>query len=174
MKCNERHKGDDDILRNAAGNRRCSFDPYNHGQISLSLLNSIPFGQPDDETPAWQIEFLPNSPECTTWNDVFDIRNRIARDVLNPSFRDWLMAYARWFVKEYGLDDQNDELIITSLGQYIVVLSDMELSARDALRLPVFKMLENQCTQGNNRLLDFMRTLFDEAVPPPRPQEAAA
>ncbi len=174
-KCNEQYKGDVDILRDAAGNRRVSFDPYNHGQIGLSLLNSVPFGQPDGETPLWQIEFVPNSARCSTWNDVFDIRTRIARDVLNPSYSGWVRAFASWFVKEKGLGDTSNERITTSIGQYLVVLTDMKLSARDALRRPVFEMLESKCALGDDRVLDFMRSLFRQAVlPQPQQQEVAA
>ena len=50
MKCNERHKGDGDILRDEAGNRRQSFDPYVERELQVSVLNSIPFAQADGQT----------------------------------------------------------------------------------------------------------------------------
>jgi hypothetical protein len=47
MKCNERYKLAQDILRDAAGVRRRSFDPYAERQITVILDNSIPFGGVD-------------------------------------------------------------------------------------------------------------------------------
>jgi hypothetical protein len=164
MKCNERHKGDGDILRDAAGNRRRSFDPYVDREIQISLLNSNPLPQADGR-PRWQIDFIPDSPECITWNSVFDIRTRITRDVLNPSFSGWLGAFARWFVTNKGLGDTSDNRILSSLGEYCTVLVDMRLTARDALRVPVFEMIERRCSNGDNRLLEFLRDLVTRAVP---------
>jgi len=164
MKCNERHKRDGDILRDAAGNRRLSFDPYADREIHVSLLNSIPFPQADGH-PQWRIEFVPDSPECITWNSVFDIRTRITRDVLNPSFGDWLGSFARWFVTYKGSGDVSNDRIISSLGDYCIVLLDMRLTARDALRLPVFQMIERRCSNGDNRLLALMRDLVTRSVP---------
>jgi len=167
MKCNERHKGDEDILRDEAGNRRRSFDPYADREIQVSLLNSIPFGQADRQTPEWQIEFIPDSPECVTWDSVFDIRTRIVRDVLNPSFSGWLGAYARWFVTNKGLGDMSNEQITSSLDEYRIVLAGMELAARDALRIPVFQMIGRHCANEDNRLLDFLRDLITQTAPQP-------
>lgn len=167
MKCNERHKGDSDILRDEFGNRRTSFDPYIERNIQISLLNSIPFGQGDGPKPQWQIEFLPDSPECVTWNSVFDIRNRIIRDVLNPSFNSWLKAFAQWFVDSKGLGNTSNAHIVLSLGEYCVVLVGMNATAREALRLPVFRMIEYHCSNGDVRLLNSIRDLFNVAVIPP-------
>lgn len=153
MKCNERHKGDGDILRDEAGIRRRSFDPYFDRDIRISLINSVPFGQADGQTPQWQIEFVPDSPECITWNSVFDIRNRITRDALNPSFKNWLGAFAAWFVRRKGLADTNDGHIITALHEYAEDVALLGLTAREFLRIPVFEMIEHHCTNGDNRLL---------------------
>ena len=90
MKCNERYKLAQDILRDAAGVRRRSFDPYTERQITVILDNSVPFGSADGQTPDWQIDFDPDSVECTTWDNVFHVRERIKRDVLDASFWQWL------------------------------------------------------------------------------------
>lgn len=167
MKCNERHKHDSDILRDQAGNRRKSFDPYVQRDIRVSLIDSVPFGQADGQTPRWQLEFVPDSVECVTWDNVFDIRTRIERDVLNPLFRNWLGFFAAWFVKRKGLTDLSNERIISSLLEYIEDAEITSLTAREFLRVPVFQMIERHCSNGNDRLLQLMRDLVTLAVPQP-------
>jgi hypothetical protein len=75
-----------DILRDAAGVRRRSFDPYADRHLKVVLDSSVPFGGADGQTPDWQIDFAPDSVECTTWDNVFHVRERIKRDVLDASF----------------------------------------------------------------------------------------
>jgi len=51
MKCNERYKLAQDILRDGAGVRRRSFDPYADRHLKVVLDNSVPFGGADGQTP---------------------------------------------------------------------------------------------------------------------------
>jgi hypothetical protein len=167
MKCNERYKAAADILRDHVGNRRRSFDPYSNRQLQLSLINSIPFRQRDGQTPAWKIEFIPQSQECVTWSRVFKIRKRLTRDVLNPSFRHWLADFAGWFVRRKGVADVSDAKIVVALREYAEDIEAMGLTAREFLRGPVFRMLERHCAEGNSRLIQFTRDLVTQAVPQP-------
>ena len=167
MKCNERYKLANDILRDDAGNRRRSFDPYADRQLRVSLANSVPFAQADGQTPDWQIDFVPDSPECATWDSVFLIRTRISRDVLNPSFRNWPGDFAAWFVKRKGIGDVSDERITDSLREYAEDAELTGLTAREFLRAPLFQMVEQHCTNGNGRLLELMRDIVTQAVPQP-------
>jgi hypothetical protein len=165
MRCNERYKIAGDILRDDAGNRRRSFDPYANQQLRVSLANSIPFAQADGQTPDWRIDFVPDSPECITWDSVFQIRIRLSRDVLNPSFRNWLTDFAAWFVKRKGVVDVTDARIITALREYAEDAEITGLTAREFLRAPVFQMIEQHCSNGDNRLLQFTRDLVTQAIP---------
>ena len=58
--------------------------------MAVILGNSTTFGGDDGVTPDWQVEFVPDREECATWDDVFDVRRRIAPDLLTPSFKLWL------------------------------------------------------------------------------------
>ena len=169
-KCNG-YKLQKDILRDAGGVRRPSFNPYAEREITVSLLNSVPFAGQDGQTPQWQIDFDPDSPECVTWDAVFSLRTRIERDILNESFRPWLGQFAAWFILRKGIDDLSDDRIVESLWEY---KEDMELQgfrARDFLRSHVFEMLAVNCQLGHERLLQLMRDLVIQAVPPPRQHE---
>jgi hypothetical protein len=165
-KCNG-YKQQQDLLRDALGVRRPSFDPYAARKLTVSLLDSVPFGAEDGQTPQWQIDFDPDSAECVTWNVVFSFRDRMERDVLNKFFWPWLGQFAAWFVRRKGLADVGDDQITEALWEY---QEDMELQgfrARDFMRAHVFEMLAVHCQLGYERLLELMRDLITQAVPPP-------
>jgi len=166
MKCNERYKQAQGILRNAAGIRRRSFDPYADRQITVTLDNSVPFGGADGQTPDWQIDFVPNSVECTTWDDVFDVRERIKRDVLDSSFRRWLGNFSAWFKERVGIVDPRDAEVVDAIRTYAEDMAFMGLGAREFLRAPVFHMLHRHCEAGDARVLALMKDIVAMAVPP--------
>jgi hypothetical protein len=163
-KCNG-YKLDQDMLRDAAGARRPSFDPYGEHKLTVSLVNSPPFGGEDGQTPEWQIDFVPDSAECVTWDTVFFFRERIEKDILKRFFRPWLGQFAAWFVKRKRLADVTDNRIIESLLEYQEDMKLQGFTARDFLRAHVFEMLALHCKKGDKRLLALMRDLVTEAVP---------
>ena len=159
MRCNERYKLDQDILRNAAGDRRRSFDPYADRDIRVNLENSVLFGGADGQTPDWQIEFDPDSPECTTWDDVFQVRERMKRDVLDSSFNRWLGEFAAWFRRRINIANPDSAALLSAMCTYAEDMELTGLNARELLRAPVFQMLHRHCDGGNERLETFMRDL---------------
>jgi hypothetical protein len=165
MKCNQRYKWDQDILRDAAGVRRRSFDPYADRHIKVVLDNSVPFGSADGQTPDWQIDFDPDSLECTTWDDVFHVRERIKRDVLNPSFRQWLGNFSAWFKRRISIADPGDAEVLDAIRTYAEDLALMGLTACEFLRAPVFQMLHRHCAAGDQRVLALMKNVVTMAVP---------
>jgi hypothetical protein len=166
MKCNERYKQAQDILRDTAGARRRSFDPYADRQIKVALDNSVPFGGADGQTPDWQIDFGPNSVECTTWDDVFHVRERIKRDVLDSSFWQWLRDFSAWFKKRMGIADPGDAEVLDAMRTYAEDMALTGLTAREFLRAPVFQMLHRHCEAGDQRVLALMKDVVAMAVPP--------
>ena len=164
MKCNERYKQAQDILRDAVGVRRQSFDPYAERQIKVTLDKSIPFGGADGQTPDWQIDFEPDCVECTTWDDVFHVRERIKRDVLNPSFRQWLGYFSAWFKKRIGSANPGDTEVLDAIRTYTEDLELMGLKACEFLRAPVFQMLHRHCKAGDQRVLALMKSVVAMAA----------
>jgi len=167
MKCNERYKLAVDILRDEHGNRRRSFDPYTIRNLRISLLNSVPFGGGDGQNPAWQIDFVRDSAECGTWDQVFRLRERMQRDVLDRSFGGWLNEFAIWFVTRKGIADVGDSRLIDGVREYAEDMLMQGFKAREFLRAHVFEMLHQYCVRGDRRLLDFIRDLVTQAVPQP-------
>lgn len=165
MKCNERYKRDQDILRDAAGTRRQSFDPYVERQIKVTLDNSAPFGGADGQTPDWRIDFDPDSVECTTWDNVFHVRERIKRDVLDSSFRQWLGDFSAWFKKGIGIADPGDAQVLDAIRTYAEYMALTGLKAREFLQAPVFQMLHRHCAAGDQRVFAMMKNAITMAVP---------
>jgi len=156
MRCNERYKLDADILRSADGTRRRAFDPYTEHNVEVRLNGSVPFAGIDGRIPSWTIQFEPDSPECTTWDEVFHVRERIQRDVLDPSFVRWLREFANWFKRRIAIPEPDAEIVQHAMLQYAEDLTLLGFSAREFLRAPVFKMLHFHCTSGNDRLNTLM------------------
>lgn len=158
-KCNSGYKGGKDILKRQDGTRRRAIDPYGGQSIQVSLDNSEPFNGDDGITPEWQIEFVPNSEEATTWDEVFQIRTRYKRDVLDQSFTSWLTDFSRW-CKTAEIAVETDASLINAISRYKEYWGGMGFKDRAFLRKAAFQMFESQCENGNQRLI----TLFRDVV----------
>jgi hypothetical protein len=159
-KCNRAYKLQQDILRDAAGNRRRAFFPYAAAAgVQISIDRSLPFEGTDGRLPLWQIDFLPDSPEAQTWDTVFKIRTRYCKDILDPQFSSWLRSFSDWFVRRFGAFVDNQHFI-DAMQRYVEDLHIQRAVGREHFRVLVFEMLVRQCTAGNQRLLQFMRDLI--------------
>ncbi len=156
-KCNSRYKLSKDILRKD-GVRRKSFDPYGDSAVSIALLRSAPFAGTDGKLPRWQVDFAPDSDEARTWDDVFDIRTRYRRDVLDPSFNRWLNEFRAWWRSAPPPPSNADELV-SGLGRYAVVHEASGFGEGSFLKAAVFRMLERHCQAGHQRLIALLLDL---------------
>lgn len=156
-KCNSCYKLAQDILWREDGTRRISFDPYNHTRVDISLESSQPFAGENGELPRWQVDIVPNTAEAATWDEVFHIRQRYVRDVLNPSFKDWLKSFGDWFKNNTEIDPVTDHDLLMAIRRYADNLELMGLSGREFLRARVFRMLQRHCQLGNQRLIALIR-----------------
>lgn len=158
-KCNQKYKSATNIIRDEDGNRRLAFYPYGAPGLVISLSSSVPFSGVDGRLPAWNIEFTPDTSEAHTWDFVFRIKERYQRDILNPSFFDWLGSFQTWFKKEFKGVVINDEVIANAITKYIEILQEMELTGPESFRTPVFLMLRHHWISENQRLRELMRDL---------------
>jgi hypothetical protein len=157
-KCNSRYKLDEDILRKGDGTRRKSFDPYNFSGIKLSLENSQPFAGKLESTgqlPSWQIDFQPDSEEITTWDEVFHLRERYRRDVLDESFLTWLRHFKAW-CKSAGTVPSSPQELIDAVKKFALLQEEMGFEDKSFLKAAVFHMLHKHCLQGDQRLISLM------------------
>jgi PIN domain len=117
------------------------------------------------QTPDWHIDFDPDSVECTTWDNVFHVRERIKRDVLDSSFWQWLRDFSAWFKKRMRIADPGDAEVVDAMCTYAEDMALTGLTAREFLRAPVFQMLHRHCKAGNQRVLALMKDVVAMAVP---------
>ena len=158
-KCNSGYKLAQNMLYRTDGTRRKSFDPYNCSGIQLSLENSKPFAgtlTPTGQLPQWKIEFSPNTEEVTTWDEVFHIRERYERDVLNEEFKSWLDNFKSW-CHSAKVAPSSDEEWVDAINRYATLHEDMGIGDRAFLKAAVFRMLQVHCQNGDQRLIKLIR-----------------
>jgi hypothetical protein len=160
-KCNSRYKLAQDILFQPDNvTRRKSFYPYAHANVKISLERSRPFvGTVGVFSPVeWEIDFVPDIEEVTTWDNVFHIRERYKRDVLDVEFKNWLREFARWCssatVNAITLPD-----VINALDKYARYIQSMGIKDRAFLKAETFRMLYLECVNGNDRVVNILGAL---------------
>jgi hypothetical protein len=169
QKCNSRYKLANNLLRRGDGARRVAFDPYLHTTLSVSLDASDPFGGSTENTPNWDIQFVPDTPAVATWDEVFAVRDRYRRDHLDPDFSKWLRLFAMW-VQRMALPTDTDGALVQALQRYEESWVEGGVHDRAFLKAAVFRMLRRHCESGHERLTEQLRSL---AAPPPNVAEVA-
>ena len=91
-KCNSSYKLCQDMLRGPAAVRRVCFDPYGTTPVTVSLINSRLFAR-QDGLPAWVVELGGDQARIQTWDEVFDIKRRIAEDHLDSVYKNALKVF---------------------------------------------------------------------------------
>ncbi|MCL1494298.1 MAG: hypothetical protein M1G31_26645 [Pseudanabaena sp. Salubria-1] len=165
-KCNSGYKLDQDILRKDDGTRRKSFYPYSHGKVAISLDKSQPFagtiGTTGELLPKWEIEFSSNSEEVTTWDDVFHIRERYKRDVLDGSFNNWLNGFRAWCRDPRKQMPNSDREWLDTIEGYAIYHEFLGFEDRAFLKAAVFRMLHIHCKNGDQRLIQFIKDIVND------------
>ena len=149
------------MLYKPNGTRRRSFDPYDCLGISLSLKNSQPFagitGKTGEPLPKWEIGFSSNTEEVTTWDDVFHIRERYERDVLNEAFNNWLNGFRSWCRHPRKNMPNSDQEWVDEIELYALCQESLGFDDRAFLKAAVFRMLHIHCKNGDQRLINFIK-----------------
>lgn len=161
-KCNSRYKLVQDILYKDSGARRRAFFPYNLIKVNITLQASKPFGGEADK-PKWKVGFKRDTEEVKTWNDVFKIKERYIRDILNPEYEGLLRGFSSW-CKSTGSAIRTKKQVINAIGRYVRFLEDEGISNKAFLKAAVFRMLEKHCKKGNVRLIKIMTDLAKSSI----------
>lgn len=160
--CNRDYKKNIDMLRTTDGQRRIAFDPYACVPPTISLLNSIIDETISPPIPNWHITFMPNTEQVATWDDVFSIRARYKRDILDKHFSIWLRGLASKCEKDrkrnliqanFTTDDVRNVLV-----NYKEDKSDLPNTGMAGFLEPlVFDFLLSQFDQGNERIIQLIK-----------------
>lgn len=164
--CNSDFKGRKDVLVDAQGTRREAFNPYGVVRLEINLEGTIiPTDTTIDPDPIWQLNFIPDSPEIRTWDEVFEIRKRYSMDVLRWAFWRWIQAFGTAYREQAGVSEPSDDELLAFLQYYEQNLRNMGAAGAEFLRAPVFRMLRVHCSAGNARFMAILRG----AIAGPRP-----
>lgn len=154
--CNRDYKHDIDVLMSFEKTRRRAFDPYLAPGVSISLDRSLPF-QGIDSMPAWWVDFIPATEESETWDQVFSIRTRYSRDVLNHGFHRWIRSFVtRCRSKNFPKTLSDQEVYDVLLSHYEAVVIENPVGV-DFLKPKVFEMLLSHYSAGDARVIQFIR-----------------
>lgn len=158
-KCNSGHKLKQDPLKREDGSNRKAFDPYNHGTVSISLEKSQPFegvkGDLGEPLPKWIIEFDSAGEEVDTWDEVFHIRERYERDILNEGFNSYIREFGN-YCKSWEYKPNSAEDLIKAIDRYIFFQDGNGLKDRAFMKVAVFRMLRLHCQDDDQRLIKFI------------------
>lgn len=158
-KCNSGYKKEQDLLFKENGIRRKSFDPYNHGTVSISLEKSQPFeglkGALGEPLPKWVVEFDTDGEEVDTWNEVFHIRERYERDVLNEGFKSYLGEFGN-YCRSWSVSPGSHEELIEAISRYIFFQESNGFKDKAFIKAAVFRMLRLHCQNDNQRLIQLI------------------
>jgi hypothetical protein len=156
-KCNSRYKRDKDIIRTAVGRRRAFF-PYDCGSVTISLVESLPFGGSSETVPQWRLTFSPASEEVETWKEVFKIEERYTYDELTPRYTSFLREFGLWCRRAPGVaDPPNEEDLVNLLDRFAHYMELNGIADHAFLKAAVFRMLHRYCSNGDARLLAFIK-----------------
>ena len=165
-RCNSAYKKSQDPLRRATGERRLACDPFDTVGVSVSFDNSVV----DEQTAGpviseWVIEFLPAGEAVETWDQIFHIRERWRRDVLDErTFLQWLGDFQNYCVTA-ALQFAGDDDVANAVRHYEQYLTGCGLGDRAFLKAAVFKFLLRRCAVGCERLLPILRDLTGAPQP---------
>jgi hypothetical protein len=165
-RCNTAYKLAQDPLRQANGMRRRACDPYSTDGVKVSLTNSVV----DEDTPGpivagWVVEFLPTDESVETWEEVFHIRERWRRDVLDEStFNQWLGDFGS-YCRTARLQFSDDADVVAAVRQFEEHVSSFGFRDRAFLKAAVLRFLVHRCDLGCQRLLPIVRDLAGAPQP---------
>lgn len=145
-RCNSSYKQNTDILVEAGGIRRRCFDPYGSTYASVSLLGSKPFARSQGRLPEWHVNLGP-SPQASTWDAVWQIKERYRRDVLDAEYSEWLSHFAQW-CKRKGLRPLNSLAVTEALNEYILTVIQEGFADRAFLKKALFEMIRSYAQSG--------------------------
>lgn len=168
-RCNSAYKHTQDPLRRANGQRRSACDPYSTTGVTVSLINSVV-----DEVTAgpvvaeWMIEFDPTNEAIETWDEVFHVKERWLRDVLDQAtFNQWLGDFRNYCLTA-GLQISDDTDVRDAVERYEQYVSGSGFRDIAFLKAAVFRFLLRRCALGCQRLVPILRDLA--GVPQPAVQ----
>jgi hypothetical protein len=163
-RCNKSFKRAKDMLRGNGGAPRRCFDPYGDQQATVSLIGSQPLRRIVNGTemlPDWDVRLAGSDADrIETWDDVFDIRRRYRRDVLDADFSNWMTHFAHW---ARGGPPVDRDTLVATIRHYLDVVIQEGIADGNFLKRATFQMLEHRLLNGPEaeRITLWLLSLWD-------------
>lgn len=138
-RCNSAYKKAENVLYNDAGGQRPAFDPYGTEVGALSLIGSQLFSPAGIQKPTWQIDLGAN-PASETWDDVWKIRVRFEKNVLDPSYEHWISEFGLWCASTQK-QVSTEAAARTALESYKTILVPQRFSDRAFVKIAFVDLL---------------------------------
>lgn len=160
--CNRDYKHNQDILIDPKGFRRHVFDPYDCNPTMISLANSDLISNSFPIKFKWKIEFLTQVEASETWDQVFSIRTRYERDILNQYFDTWMENFRKKCEMDrkrgYILPSSTDVEVRERLSFYQEDKSESpSIGLAGFLEPLAFSLLLQLYDEGNERVVNLIR-----------------
>lgn len=161
-KCNQRYKGQVDILH-FNGSRRRALNPYGNVSADISLINSTPIiGR--NGMPTWQIDLVPDMDETRTWESVFHIRMRLTESVFNPYFDSWISELPEWFSISKIDETVDDKTLLSLLDAFVAYKTRHRETGAGFFKCKVFEFITHHFRQGNEHVVAMIRSCLPKPL----------
>jgi hypothetical protein len=133
------------MIRDLTGARRIAFYPYGCGSTRILLDGDASM---EDGLPrfVWRVSFDPASAEAETWDQVFSVRTRLDRDLLNCSqIGRWIRSFGEWCRRKLAEDDIANPVVIRAVMLDYAKDAELFPHGRDAYIPQVFRLLHRWC-----------------------------
>lgn len=154
--CNSKFKNQIDIFYKNNVRRPFLYPYTNKIKIDLDFSGSIiDQTDPTNYHGTWSIKILPENPMTTTWDDIFNIKERYKKEYLDEDFNNWiddfLESLKRDNVKINGIDD-----LVLQFSVMAESLSMKLLCNCNIIKAPLFRFL------ANGELVDFYESILEK------------
>ncbi|WP_445620264.1 hypothetical protein ACUN8C_16600 [Kushneria sp. Sum13] len=160
--CNRDYKHDKDILTGSDGYKRHVFDPYDCNPPKISLANSTLILDSFPIKFKWKIEFLTETEASETWDQVFSIRTRYERDILNQYFDTWMKNFCKKCEKDRKRNNISRNLTKVEVRERLSFYQEDKsespsIGLAGFLEPLVFSLLLQLYDEGNERVVNLIR-----------------
>lgn len=143
--CNQVFKGKKLLLFDDLGNQRRAFYPYReHGKVLEVDLSGSQRPKVSRGTGSWQARLLPNCPEVRTWEDVFELPERMIAYRISDRYDGWVDQFVQSVYRSPPDGAWTADGVKREIGRYAEIFAgDLRIENR-VIRSAIFRFLANQ------------------------------
>ncbi|WP_312171457.1 hypothetical protein [Chryseobacterium sp.] len=149
--CNTKFKLQKDIFYEDDGvTRRVSNYPFkSHIDVIVNLEGTtLPHTEEGVSSKGnWIINFIPDNPFTKTWEKIYELKHRYAKEVLEVDFNTWIGQFKKE-LKQYNIKINNNDELKGYFNLHYTRYDEDRLQKRHIVKSALFKYL-NECNNEN-------------------------